>query len=308
MKRLVAVTILLLWARAALAQPVALPTEHVTVTGDKAASDATVNHFVQSFTAPSYLTGKAARWETGICPVTMGLAPKFAVFVTRRVREIAAKAGAPVDKDEHCRPNIEIVFTTAPQALANGLRRDHPNYLGYHESNGQADAMASVTHPIQAWYLTATRDLDGNEDVDGGMKVPVPLRLPCPTCNPPYLDFWISGGAKKVTGSRLRDGLRTVFRHVIIAADPTRLSQYEVGALADYIAFLALAQLQSLDTCQTLPSVINLLAPGCDSKPNAMTDGDLGYLHGLYTMSADANLHMQQDGIAYQMKRALDGK
>ncbi|HEX4272034.1 MAG TPA: hypothetical protein VHZ32_11635, partial [Rhizomicrobium sp.] len=139
----------------AAAQPV-LPTEHVIVTAPKNVPDAVVNHFVQSFTAKSYLTGKVARWERGICPVTLGLAAKFTVFVTARVRAVAAQAGAPVDKNLSCRPNIEIAFTTAPQALLDGVRKDHKMYLGYAEGAGQADELAVVSHPIQAWYMTAT--------------------------------------------------------------------------------------------------------------------------------------------------------
>ncbi|MBA2588761.1 MAG: hypothetical protein H0U98_09075 [Alphaproteobacteria bacterium] len=293
---------LLVCAAAASAQPA--PTESVTVTGLKDAPQLVVNHFVQAFAAPSYLTGKMARWERGVCPMTQGLAPKFAAFVSERVRSLAAQVNAPVDKDAKCRPNIEIAFTTAPQALLDVVRKDHKNYLGYVSTPAGADALAVVKHKIQAWYMTATKDLDGEEDVDSSTQVPIPIRMPCPTCNPPYIDMYISGGAKKVTGGRLKDGLRTVFRHVFIVADPTKLTDYEMGTLADYIAMLALTQLGSLDVCQQqLPSIINLLAKDCAGAPNQLSESDLGYLRGLYAMSADGNLRVQQDGIAHQMKR-----
>jgi hypothetical protein len=60
---------------------------------------------------------------------------------------------------------------------------------------------------------------------------------------------------------------------------------YEIGSIADYISMLALTQLNSLDTCQQLPSIVNMLAPGCDRKSNALTDSDTAYLRGLYKMS-----------------------
>jgi hypothetical protein len=92
------------------------------------------------------------------------------------------------------------------------------------------------------------------------------------------------------------------------SSPPGKLADYEVGTLADYIAMLALTQLNSLDVCQQLPSVINLLAPNCPSPPDAISESDLGYLRGLYSMSADGNLRMQQDGIAHQMKQSLRGR
>jgi hypothetical protein len=287
---------------------VAAPTEHITVTAPKNAPEKVIDHFVQSFTAPSTLTGKVARWENGICPVTRGLAPKFAGFVTSRVREVAAKVGAPVDKDSACRPNIEIIFTTAPQMLLDGIRKDHKVYLGYAEGAAQVDKLAAVTRPIQAWYLTATKDLDGNVEVDSFYSMPTE-----PVAN--LISDLAGGGSgkghvgtRKITGGRLKDGLRTVFHHIIIAADPTKLSDYEVGVLADYIAMLALTQLQSLDICQPLPSIINLLGPRCENAPGQISESDLGYLRGLYSMSADGNLRMQQAGIAYQMKQTLGGR
>ena len=51
----------------AAAQP-ARPVESVTVTGLKDAPQAVVDHFVQTFSKPAYLTGKMGRWENGICP------------------------------------------------------------------------------------------------------------------------------------------------------------------------------------------------------------------------------------------------
>jgi hypothetical protein len=133
------------------------------------------------------------------------------------------------------------------------------------------------------------------------------VRLPASGV-PGYVDLYLPGGAKRMDSGRLKNGLRTVFHHVIITADPAKLGDYEVGTLADYVAMLALAQLNSLDTCQQLPSIINLLARGCPGPPNAISDSDLGYLRGLYAMSADGNLRMQQDGIAYQLLGTLSGR
>jgi hypothetical protein len=77
--------------------------------------------------------------------------------------------------------------------------------------------------------------------------------------------------AEAVTGTRLGDGLRSDFYHIVIVADPNKLMEYEIGSLSDYIAMLALTQLGSLDTCQQLPSIVNMLATGCDKKVPCVT-------------------------------------
>jgi len=264
-----------------------------------------VDHFVQTLSKPAYLTGKMGRWENGICPNTAGLAPRYAAFISQRIRALADEVHAPVDRDAKCRANIEIAFTTTPQDLLDTVRKKHRMYLGYHSGPAQADKMAIVTRPIQAWYLTGTKDLDGKVEVDSSSAIPTDLVTAV------QQDIMHGGtgisttnGTHKVTGGRLKDGVRTVFKNVIIAADPTKLTEYEVGTLADYIGLLALSQLNSLDVCQQqLPSIINLLAKDCAGAPSQLSEGDLGFLRGLYSMSADGNLKVQQDGIAYQMKR-----
>jgi hypothetical protein len=70
-------------------------------------------------------------------------------------------------------------------------------------------------------------------------------------------------------------------------ADPAKLADYEIGSLADYISMLALTQLNSLNICQQLPSIVNMLAAGCEGKADALTDNDRGYLRGLYKMGTN---------------------
>jgi hypothetical protein len=220
----------------------------------------------------------------------VGLRPAFLKFLAQEIRDIAARIGAPVNGRASCRPNIEIVFTTVPQALVENIRVHNRVYLGYRASSRQSDALAVVSRPIQSWYLTATLDMN----------------------NEPHIDTRQGFGyySTAVTGSRLSNGLHSGLNHVIIVADPTRLADHEIGALADYIAMLALAQPNDLDDCEVLPSIMNLLARNCAGAgaARAISDSDLGYLRGVYHMPADGSLNIQQDAIAYQMKKTLGGR
>jgi hypothetical protein len=87
--------------------------------------------------------------------------------------------------------------------------------------------------------------------------------------------------------------------------DANRLSGYQIGPLADYIAMLALAQINSLDACQQLPSIVNMLAAGCEQKSADMTQTDLAYLRGLYRMSPEKSLITQRNEITSQMSESL---
>ena len=108
-----------------------------------------------------------------------------------------------------------------------------------------------------------------------------------------------------VTGNHINDGARTGLNHVIIVIDSSKLAGQRVVPLSDYISMLALTQLSSLDTCQQLSSIVNLMAANCDQKIDGITATDLAYLRGLYRMGSDQGLVFQQNNIADTMQETL---
>ena len=291
---------LLLGAATASAQPspapasqsAALPVESVVVTG---ANSQAVNHFVQAAATPTHIIGKVARWEVPVCPYAVGLPEDVTALVVQRVKDVAVQVGVRVSSNPVCKPNIVIAFTSAPQALLDNIRKDHTEWLGYHSSSEELDRLGTITRPIQAWYSTATMDLQGHRQIDGpqttGNGHGLVITGPC------YLIGNYGGGAVvrggictrvmpkaigvTVEGSRLADGLRATFDHITIIANPLAVHA-SMSTIDDYIAVLALAQINSLDTCQALPSITNLLASGCTQAGTAITPNDLGYLKAVY--------------------------
>jgi hypothetical protein len=287
----------------ASAQPAAPRVESVTVTAQRT-RDEQIKSFVESRAAPSVRLGKIARWEVGICPAATGLKPELLKFIVVRLKDIAARVGAPVNKSASCRTNVEIVFSPAPQAVADYLRRSREDYLGYHSNGAQADELAKVTHLIQSWYATGTIDANGSLAPDVKKKG-MPYCLDEPECR-----IIMDAPQAAVTGSRLTNGLHSGFLNVIVVADRGKLVDQEIGALADYIAVLVLSQPGSLDDCAPLPSILNLLAPGCAGAASAreVSAADADYLRGLYRMTPDALLQAQRGEIAYQMKQTMEGR
>jgi hypothetical protein len=280
--------------------PSASPQESKTVT----ATREMLGEFAKAFTTPTKLTGKIARWATPICPVAKGQKPAFTRFITQRVQAIAAAAGAPVNTDPSCTPNIEIIFTTASQDLLDHIRKDEPDFLGYATTNEQREKLATVTRPVQAWYATETIDLRGAHKIDSGRRFNTGMTISNFGAGGASLDIPDATYAH-VSGNHISDGTHSGFNHVIIAIDSNKLAGQQLIPLSDYIAMLALTQLNSLDTCQQLPSVVSLMATGCDQKIDGMTATDLAFLQGLYKMDADKSLTSQQDEIGDLMQNAL---
>ena len=273
------------------------------------ASPEAVQSFVDNFATPTRLTGKVARWEDGVCPRTVGQPPAIANIVNQRVKDLAAFVGAPVHESHSCTPNVEIIFTSAPQELLKNVRDHDANFLGFTESSAERDRVATVTRPIQAWYTTLTRDLRGLSRIDSARRPGQGMTMSCFTCRARSSgseEYLPHATYANVTGSRVSDGVRSAFHHILIVADPSKLQDYGIGPLADYIALLALTQINSLDSCQALPSIENMLAPGCAPKTQMLTINDAAFLRGLYKMSPERRLFAtQKSEIADGMRQML---
>jgi hypothetical protein len=300
---------------AAMAQDARLPTESVTVTGIKDV-DKAVTDFVGAVTTPTRMANKLARWRTGICPVVAGVRPSAVKLLAKLVRDRAAEVGAPVNDRENCKPNIEIVFTTTPQALLDTIFIKYPHLLGYHDNSAQATKLATVRWPIQSWYSTATDDLRGNVTIDGVKTGGLTLDMPftpgggggggIPTSANGMVTLNMPDArVTNVTGGRLSDGVASDFNHVVIVVEPAKLLEHELGTLGDYIALLALSQIEQPEHCQELPTILNLLPPGCATPPKSFTSVDMAYLRALYKMTPTADVRGQRRELVYQMDKSL---
>jgi hypothetical protein len=268
----------LLLATPALAQPV---------------SDQAIRDFVDSHSATTHM-GKIARWEDPVCPQVTGLPANFTKFIAKRIRDLAASVGAPVDPNgESCSSNIEVLFTTTPQDLLNSIRVKQPIMLGYYDNTDQANELAKVTHVIQSWHATQTVDLRGNKVIDSSNLVrPDPRSLNLTASN----------------GLRTGDGMHGTYFRGIVVADPSKLTDYEIGTLADHIAMLALAQPANSAACTELSSILDTTNPTCrkDAPVKALTKADTGYLVGLYKMNSGLSLRGQKDAIVLRVRESLE--
>ena len=284
----------------ALAQTAPLPSvESVVVTGTR--SPKAMEDFVGEVGQPTRIIGKLARWEVPICVGISGLNPSAVAFLETRIKEVAAGAGARINHDAKCRPNLQVLFTTTPQKRLTDIRKTKRALLGYFDTMAQLDRLATFRGPIRAWYMTATTDIRGHLQTDNARTEGIELKL-----QPHLPKVWLPNARSyAASGSRLGDGLRASLQQVTIIADPTKLLDEQMGPVADYLAMMSLSHMQSPDRCQSLPTIANLLVADCPRIPQGLSDIDLGYLRGLYRMDAERAKGVQLHQIIYQMQREV---
>jgi len=245
--------------------------------------DVLIPDFVRTHATATHI-GHYARWRDPVCPHTAGLQASATALIDRRVAEAARTVGAPTAPD--CEVNVDIIFTADPQALLDHLADTQKWVLGYHFVN-QTDGIKTVRYPVQAWYATATRGKYG-----GG---------------PRRLDQAYGMEAPAVPGSRLSDGRSSEIAHVLVVADLRKLGDEELGPIANLIAMQVLAQTQPPESCGQLPSILDLLAPGCTvrARPRSLTETDVAFLRALYSINLTSVRSVATHQLGYRMGHLL---
>ncbi len=266
--------------------------DEIVVTGKAIRDFVRTSNFVRLYTAPSDFLDQIARWHAPLCVHTAGLAPAYNAFVTARVKDVAAQIGAPQAQSEPCKTNLDIVFTPHPQELLDYIRTKRPELLGPHYP-ALRKKLATVSHPVQAWYATGTRDYHGRWEIDS-------------------YDEWgntVDGSPPVYTvpGSHLRTGLSSEFASVVVVADAAKVGDWEIGTIADYVAMMAFSRMKTLDKCQQVPSIANVFGDCSDGvRAKALSDFDMAYLRALYLTASDAPRGLQESGISRAMLKILE--
>ncbi len=272
--------------------------------------------FVELHGAVSAEIHQIGRWRLNVCPRVTGLNPAANAFVSRRVSKIARSVGAPTaGAGRKCQANIEIVFTPKPQQLLNHVAKAYPILLGSSRSAGDT----TFRHSIQSWYLTGTRSAEGfNPPVDGesrvaGLQADIDASTPGTDVggnmrvDPAYGQGFAGFG---LAGSYVTKGLTSEFVHVFVIVDSNKVAGDSLQSISDYIAMLALTRMGSLDGCNELPSITDLLSSSCDGrdKPQALTDADTAYLKALYSSDLEMNLNIEEGDMRDRMVKVIAGR
>ncbi len=256
--------------------------------------------FVESH-LPTSRNEQYARFHDPICVRVIGLPDEFDAFVAKRITELAKTVKAPLDPSPACIPNVNVIFSPQPQAQLTDIAKRRDILFGFYFKN-QLKTISVFSRPIQSWYLTRTIGTDGHDVLELYDPAPCISSGVGPPCD-------IKGpGVVGRAGSRLGNDMSSELVHSLIIADANKVSGQPIGAVADYIAVLALSRWQGLDHCNALPTILNLMADGCGDPPEAATAGDVGLLKGLYAVSPRDLGSLQRISIASRMRAATKGK
>lgn len=232
-----------------------------------------VREFVNEVAEPANNRG-LARWNRPICVGAVNLKPEVGQYLIDRVsdvgRELGVEAGEP-----GCRPNILIVGTVDGAALASALVADRPRNFDLRHNGTDAGSRAfrafrTDDRPVRWWQISLPVDSD-----TGQRAVRLPGDIDPSTGRPsaPTINVFAA--------SRLRTQIRDDMARSIVIIDVDRLGGANLGQLADYVAMVALAQVDADGETAGYRTILNLFEDP-SAAPAGLTDWDRSYLTALY--------------------------
>lgn len=232
--------------------------------------------FIEEVAAPPRGRG-LGRWDRAICVGAANMTGRYAQFMIDRVSTVALDLGLEIG-EPGCRPNIMIAAAADADELAVALVRDDPG--GFRPALNQTDQGSRALNlfqttdaPVRWWHVSLPVTVD-----TGDVAVHL-IGEEAPTVR-----------VRDV--SRLRGNVRDDLVRVIIIIDTNRISGVSYGALSDYVALVALAQIEPSADTSAWPSILNLF--GSDEPPTGLTDWDRDYLQSLYAANRDRARPTQQ--------------
>lgn len=242
-------------------QPPAVDLEDIVVEG-RPLEDITQT-FVREVAAPARNRGMS-RWRDGLCVGVANLQPEMAQYIADRVstvaRDVGLKPGEP-----GCVPHVLIVATVDASAFTRQFVQVRPRIFrvggsGMDRGAGAFEAFIDNDQPVRWWNVS----VPVNDDT-GRIAIRMPGR---------------GYAVNAVQASRLTTGIVDDTKRSFIIVDVDKTKDVSLEQLADYIAFIALAQVDPEADTSGYATILNVFDDPAQTRN--LTNWDRAYLQGLY--------------------------
>jgi len=234
--------------------------------------DEQVQTFVREVGAPAN-DRNLAKWRNGVCVSVVNLRNDAAQALVNRVSDVAREVGLNAG-EPGCTPNVMIFAAADAQAFTPELVAHRPRLFrvggsGMDRGRGALEAFQTTDRPVRWWTVSVPVDEEGQVAV----RIPGSCKDPCdtPMTYAPQV---------RTTASRLLSSTSDDIRRVFIVMDADQISSVNLAQLGDYVAMVALAQINPEADTSGYATVLNLFND--PERTEGLTNWDKAYLQGLY--------------------------
>lgn len=270
--------------------------DRITITG---VQPERMRDYVRQLMEPGKL-GQLSRWNDEVCPGVVGLQPDAAQAMLDRIAMRAVKVGLKVG-GPGCKANVLIVVTNDAEKLTPTFVQQNKKLFGDSFEGGNtlgqkalADFKASKK-PVRWWHVSQTV-------TDRGQVLGESVARP-------------GGGggfegaqvARVNNASRVSASTHQEFNRIVAIVDTSKTNGASFAAVADYIALIALTQVQADVDAAGYDSILNVFEGpvGGDEPLKGWTAWDSAFVDGLYSIKESyISSQLQENGIVRHVTAA----
>lgn len=244
-----------------------------------------IDRFIKKLT-PGPIHGQLSRFQTKVCPLSIGLTPERNALVVKRMRDVAAAARIPLAEPD-CRPNIILIVTNNKAALIEQLLRKRSYMFPDAWSMATIHALERDPSPDAAWAIEGVTSA-GGQPLNYGSEVPV--------------------NRTTRAASRLTTAVVPYFAAAVLVVQTNALDGLTTTQLADYAAMRTFVRTDpKLIDPSTPGTILTLLeTPMGQPVPLTLTAWDLSFFKSFYATRPDVWSEYQRAQTRVLMTRELE--
>ncbi len=271
----------------------------------------TTEAYVDQVAAPARRRG-LARWKDGMCVGVVNLERETAQYLADRVSDVARSLGLRAHEPD-CHPSVLIVATSDGPSFTQAFVDMRPRLFrvggaGMDRGSAELRDFINEERPVRWWHVSLPVDSETGDTL---------------VRTPGYISgSGAAGGAAGMSSaqeyapqtrihspSRLNDQTRDILKRVFIIIDVDQLNGASIEQLGDYVAMVAMAQVDPDADTGRFDTILNLF-DGPEAAPTGLTGWDRAYLEGLYDLGSEThriNQRAQVQAVAAAIASAYRG-
>ncbi len=224
-----------------------------------------------------------ARWDEAICVGAANFTPEVAQYLVDRVSDVARELGLRAHEPD-CHPSVVIIGTVDGAEFTRQFVARRPKLFvvggsGMDQGLSALERFQASDAAVRWWHVSVPVD-----DETGQIAVRLPgLQVTAPGDAGGRDTELMAPIVRRNFASRLREPHLDVMKRSFVIVDVDRLEGVTLEQLADYVAFVALAQIDPEADLSRFDSILNLFQPG-GLDTTGLSPWDRAYLDGLYDM------------------------
>ena len=268
----------------------------------------TTEDYVDEVAAPARRRG-LARWKDAVCIGVANLEPEAAQYIVDRTSDVARSLGLRA-REPDCDPSVLVIATSDATSFTEAFVARRPRLFrvggaGMDRGGAELRDFMGDDRPIRWWHVSMPVHRDTGQRV---VRLPGDISGSGAVTGGPSAQQY-APQSRVSAPSRLNDDTEDVLSRIFIIVDVDHLGGASLQQLGDYVAMVAMAQIDPDADTGRFDTILNLFDDPA-TAPTGLTGWDRAYLDGLYDPRSEThrtNQRAQVQAVASAIAAAYRG-